>query len=45
MVEMDAIYMGSKHCEITHGPSQAKIETDNFMEAVSNLCTIQVKLP
>ena len=28
MVEMTAIYKGEKHCEITHGPSKALIETD-----------------
>ena len=28
MVEMMAVYMGEKHCKITHGPSNAVIETD-----------------
>lgn len=28
MVEMSAIYLGEKHCELTHAPSKAKIETD-----------------
>ena len=28
MVEMSAVYTGQKHCKITHGPSQAIIETD-----------------
>ena len=28
MVEMRAVYTGSKHCEITHGPSGSKIATD-----------------
>ena len=28
MVEMTAVYLGEKHCEITHGPSKAIIETD-----------------
>lgn len=28
MVEMSAIYLGDKHCELLHGPSQTKIETD-----------------
>ena len=28
MVEMNAVYMGEKHCEITHGPSNAVIATD-----------------
>jgi putative redox protein len=28
MVEMDAVYTGNKHCEITHGPSKAVIVTD-----------------
>ena len=28
MVEMDAIYRGAMHCELTHGPSRRQIETD-----------------
>lgn len=28
MVEMKAAYQGEKHCELGHGPSGAKIETD-----------------
>jgi putative redox protein len=28
MVEMSAIYLGDKHCELQHGPSKSKIETD-----------------
>lgn len=28
MVQMKIIYQGEKHCELTHGPSQSKIETD-----------------
>lgn len=28
MVEMSAVYLGDKHCELTHGPSKSKIETD-----------------
>lgn len=28
MVEMSAVYLGEKHCELTHGPSKSKIETD-----------------
>lgn len=28
MVEMSGVYQGEKHCEITHGPSQSKIQTD-----------------
>jgi putative redox protein len=28
MVTMKAIYQGQKHCELTHGPSGSKIETD-----------------
>ena len=28
MVEMEIIYSGEKHCELTHGPSHSKIETD-----------------
>ena len=28
MVEMSVIYLGEKHCELTHGPSNSKIETD-----------------
>jgi putative redox protein len=28
MVEMNAIYVGDKHCELTHGPSASQIETD-----------------
>jgi putative redox protein len=28
MVEMTAVYKGQKHCEMTHGPSKAIIETD-----------------
>lgn len=28
MVEMSAVYLGDKHCELQHGPSQSKIETD-----------------
>lgn len=28
MVKMSANYQGQKHCEITHGPSGARIETD-----------------
>lgn len=28
MVEMSIVYSGEKHCEITHGPSKSKIETD-----------------
>lgn len=28
MVEMNLIYQGEKHCELTHGPSGSKIETD-----------------
>lgn len=28
MVEMSIVYTGEKHCELTHGPSKSKIETD-----------------
>lgn len=28
MVEMSVVYLGEKHCELTHGPSKSKIETD-----------------
>lgn len=28
MVQMSVTYQGQKHCELTHGPSQSKIETD-----------------
>lgn len=28
MVEMSGIYQGEKHCELTHGPSGSKIQTD-----------------
>jgi uncharacterized OsmC-like protein len=28
MVEMNALYTGEKHCELTHGPSGAVISTD-----------------
>lgn len=28
MVEMNVVYLGEKHCELTHGPSGSKIETD-----------------
>ena len=28
MVKVSGIYLGQKHCELTHGPSGAKIETD-----------------
>ncbi len=28
MVEMNAVYLGEKHCELVHGPSGSKIETD-----------------
>jgi len=28
MVKMKITYQGEKHCELTHGPSQSKIETD-----------------
>lgn len=28
MVKMSAVYQGEKHCELTHGPSGAKISTD-----------------
>jgi len=28
MVKSVSVYQGEKHCEITHGPSQSKIETD-----------------
>lgn len=28
MVEMSIVYQGEKHCELTHGPSGSKIETD-----------------
>lgn len=28
MVEMKAVYVGEKHCEITHGPSTSRLETD-----------------
>nr|BFD58158.1 OsmC family protein [Bdellovibrio sp. CKG001]BFD61585.1 OsmC family protein [Bdellovibrio sp. HM001]BFD65370.1 OsmC family protein [Bdellovibrio sp. HAGR004] len=28
MVKMSAVYQGEKHCEITHGPSSSRIETD-----------------
>jgi uncharacterized OsmC-like protein len=28
MVKMSVIYQGQKHCELTHEPSGAKIETD-----------------
>ncbi len=28
MVQVNGIYQGEKHCEITHGPSQSMIETD-----------------
>ncbi len=28
MVEISVLYLGEKHCELTHGPSNSKIETD-----------------
>ncbi len=28
MVEMSVVYTGQKHCELTHGPSGNKIQTD-----------------
>ena len=28
MVEMNGIYVGEKHCDLTHGPSGSKISTD-----------------
>ena len=28
MVKSQSVYLGQLHCEITHGPSQSKIETD-----------------
>lgn len=28
MVEMKAVYVGEKHCELTHGPSGSLLETD-----------------
>jgi putative redox protein len=28
MVEMSIVYTGEMHCELTHGPSKTKIETD-----------------
>lgn len=28
MVKVQAVYQGEKHCEVTHGPSQSRIETD-----------------
>lgn len=28
MVEMTGVYQGQKHCEMTHTPSKAKIQTD-----------------
>lgn len=28
MVEMRAVYVGEKHCELTHGPSGSNLETD-----------------
>ncbi|MBX2987816.1 MAG: OsmC family protein [Bdellovibrionaceae bacterium] len=28
MVQMNIVYQGDKHCELTHGPSGARIETD-----------------
>ncbi|HEX4925445.1 MAG TPA: OsmC family protein [Bdellovibrionales bacterium] len=28
MVKMSVVYQGQKHCELTHEPSQSKIETD-----------------
>jgi uncharacterized OsmC-like protein len=28
MVEMNIVYVGEKHCELTHGPSKSVIETD-----------------
>jgi uncharacterized OsmC-like protein len=28
MVEMSATYVGDKHCELKHGPSESKLETD-----------------
>lgn len=28
MVQMNVIYQGEKHCELTHGPSGVKISTD-----------------
>lgn len=28
MVKMTSVYQGEKHCEITHGPSNAQIATD-----------------
>jgi putative redox protein len=28
MVRMTAVYRGEKHCELVHGPSNSKIETD-----------------
>jgi putative redox protein len=28
MVKMTAVYRGEKHCELVHGPSNSKLETD-----------------
>jgi putative redox protein len=28
MVEMKAVYVGDKHCELSHGPSGSTLETD-----------------
>jgi putative redox protein len=28
MVEISGVYEGEKHCELTHGPSQKRIQTD-----------------
>lgn len=28
MVEIKTVYQGDKHCELTHGPSATRIETD-----------------
>ena len=28
MVEMSCVYLGEKRCEMVHGPSESKIETD-----------------
>jgi uncharacterized OsmC-like protein len=28
MVKMSVVYQGQKHCELTHGPSGSRIETD-----------------
>ena len=28
MVKMDVVYQGHLHCELTHGPSKTKIQTD-----------------